>query len=196
MTSRQRPHPISEPLTVLRAQLGDEDAFLQLHGCYHRPLLYYLRRLVADAAEDVLQDVWITVVRKIATLEDPVAFRAWLYRIARNRAVSRLRRQRITLSWEELPENARDDLSGQAEDDPGIWKAEDAAQLHRTLQQLSISHREVLTLRFVQELSYQEIADVVGCSLGTVRSRIHYAKKRLTTLFAAPAAPTRERNHR
>lgn len=180
MKKNLRDSELVDHLTVLRAQLGESDAFARLFERYNSRLLYYLRRIVDPVvlAEDLLQEVWLTVVKKISTLDQPEAFRAWIYRIAHNRAVSRMRRSRRDASLDELPEDLEIDPQS-LEADPEILMAFDAAAVHRALGRLSPSHREVLTLRFVGELSYEEIAEIVGCGLGTIRSRIYYAKKSL-----------------
>lgn len=181
METRPQDQALVEHLMVLRAQLGDRDAFRGLFERYNPRLLYYLRHRFdhASGAEDVLQDVWLTVVRKVATLDQPGAFKAWIYRIARNHAISRLRREPRHVSLEEAPDALELDAQAADEDDEGMFAGYDAAAIHEGLGRLSPAHREVLTLRFVDELSYEEIAQVVGRTLGTVRSRIHYAKKSL-----------------
>ena len=174
-----------ESILVLRAQLGERDAFVGLHQRYQRKLLYFLRRLLGASGceEDVLQEVWVTVVRKIRSLEQPQAFKSWIYRIAHRRAVSRLRQVRPDVSLAELPEEPEAPVDKPSGDADQVFAGYDATALHSGLQQLSLPHREVLTLRFLEELSYSEIADVVGVGVGTVRSRLHYAKKSLHNIL-------------
>ncbi|MGE3316841.1 MAG: sigma-70 family RNA polymerase sigma factor, partial [Planctomycetaceae bacterium] len=83
----------SEMLHVLRAQRGESEAFRALVDSYERRLLYFVRRFVddPDRALDVLQEIWVTVFRRIGTLKAPEAFRVWLYRIARDKAIDQLR---------------------------------------------------------------------------------------------------------
>ena len=85
-----------EKLLVLRCQTGDEAAFTELVGRYQPRLRYYLRKMLRDAyvAEDALQDVWVSVFRAVSRLADVGAFRAWLYRIARDRALREFRTSR------------------------------------------------------------------------------------------------------
>jgi RNA polymerase sigma-70 factor (ECF subfamily) len=163
---------IGESLLVLRCQVGSEQAFEALFERYNARLRYYLRRMLGEGgqAEDVLQNVWITVLHKISTLREPRAFRSWLYRIARNRAVGELRKAGRELPMEETPEAA---ATGGNDDLP----LRDPEAVHRALERVSAAHREVITLRFLNGLAYEEIARVIGCSIGTVRSRIHYAKR-------------------
>src|SRR4051794_1639085 len=83
-----------ERILVVRAQAGDEAAFAELVGRYSLRLRYFLRKMLghAQAAEDVLQEVWFDVFRSLPRLVDAAAFPAWLYRIARNRACGELRK--------------------------------------------------------------------------------------------------------
>jgi len=101
------------------------------------------------------------------------SFNVWLYRIARNKVYDRFRRKKRFVS---LPED--NDIPVSGNDEP-VFDANDAEDLHRALNELKPYHREVLTLGFIEQMSYQSIADVVGCEIGTVRSRIHYAKQSL-----------------
>ncbi len=196
MEKRPQDQALVEHLMVLRAQLGDHDAFHGLFQRYNPRLLYFLRHRFghASGAEDVLQDVWLTVVKKVATLERPEAFRAWVYRIARNRAISRLRRERRNVSLDTEPDVLEVESAAPNEVDGERFAGYDASALHAGLGRLSPVHREVLTLRFIDELTYEEIAKIVGCSLGTVRSRIHYAKRSLLeNLGPSPVDPSRHR---
>jgi RNA polymerase sigma-70 factor, ECF subfamily len=123
-----------------------------------------------------LQDVWLDVVRQLPRLKDPQALVAWLYRIARDRAYGRLRKTRRA---ESLDEAAVVDPAV----DGGEFSPQDAARIHAALDKLPAEQREVLVLRFLEEMTYEQIAGVVGCQLGTVRSRIHYGKQALRRLL-------------
>lgn len=169
------PGQFYERLLVIRSQAGDALAFEELVATYSQRLRYFLRRLVLDAttAEDLLQDVWLDVYRGLRKLREPDAFRAWLYRIARDRAFQFVRRKRTVC---QLP----DDVEGTLHDSPEPeFNAEDAQRIHVALHCLSPEHREVLVLRFIEGMPYEEIARVTEINMGTVRSRIHYAKRAL-----------------
>jgi RNA polymerase sigma-70 factor (ECF subfamily) len=125
------------------------------------------------AADDALQDVWLAVSRALPRLADPAAFRAWAYRIARDRAARELRTRRPA----EVPLDADGPADARADTDG--FTAEDAACVHAALDELAAEHREVLVLRYVEDMTYDEIARVSGCQVGTVRSRLHYAKRAL-----------------
>jgi RNA polymerase sigma-70 factor (ECF subfamily) len=160
---------------VVRCQAGDGAAFDELIELYQRPLHYFLSKMVGDphVADDLLQEVWFDVFRGIARLAEPGAFPAWLYRIARHRALRVLRQRRPTaasLEGMDLADNGDTDEA---------FSAEDAERVHAALDELAPEHREVLLLRFIEDMSYQDIARVTGCQVGTVRSRIHYAKRAL-----------------
>jgi RNA polymerase sigma-70 factor (ECF subfamily) len=171
---------IDEPLLVLRCQAGDEAAFAQIVQRYHARVHYYLVKMLgsADRADDALQELWIDVIRSIGKLRDVSAWRSWLYRIARDRAFRTIRCAKsrpvgMDIASIDVPD----------EEDDEEFSPEDVARVHRALDQLNPEHREVLLLRFVESMTYPQIASVVGCELGTVRSRIHYAKRSLRQLL-------------
>jgi RNA polymerase sigma-70 factor (ECF subfamily) len=161
-------------LLVVRCQAGDALAFAELVAFFHPRLCCYLRQSFPElrAAEDLLQDVWLDVHRGIGRLSDPGAFAGWLYQIARRRALRELRRRRPAPD----PLEGRDiaDIPDSADSTP-----EDVEAVRAALDELVPEHREVLLLRYAEELPYEEISRVTGCPLGTVRSRLHYARQAL-----------------
>jgi RNA polymerase sigma-70 factor (ECF subfamily) len=182
-------------LLVLRCQAGDERAFARLFDEFGPRTQRYLDGLVGDGADDVQQEVWLTVYRQLSTLQDPRRFRTWLYRTTRHRAIDHLRSLRR--ERELFADDDPADVSRAAGDSEVEDSTLDPELLGHTLSQLSPVHREALTLRYRDGLSYADIATVAGCSLGTVRSRIHNARHRLRELLDAsttgrPAAHTPE----
>jgi RNA polymerase sigma-70 factor, ECF subfamily len=166
-----------EKVLVLRAQLEDAAAFAELVERYHARLLFYLARLLGEThrAEDVLQEVWLDAWRALPRLADAGAWRAWLYRIARDRASRELRKRRLSLEpIEELliAAPAAEELS-----------AEELALVRAAIDKLPAEQREAVLLKYVEEMTYEEIAAVAGCQLGTVRSRLFYAKQTLKEQF-------------
>ncbi len=160
-----------DQILILRCQLRDQQAFAELIDRYQRPLRYFIARLVGnpDLADELSQETWLTVVSKIHTLRSAATFSVWLYRIARNKVYQELRRRKVTIELDEdlaAPDDTVDELGA----------FEDAARLHRCLEKLKPLHKEVLLLRFLEEMSYEQIADVLDCNIGTVRSRIFHAK--------------------
>jgi RNA polymerase sigma-70 factor (ECF subfamily) len=164
-----------EQVLVVRCLAGDEAAFVEIVERYHERLRHYVRRLPVDSSkvDDVLQEVWLTVFRGLPRLRQPGALAAWLFRIARNAALAEHRRDRALAGLEPEPAAAA------AADNEPDFTPQDVAWMRACLEGLSPLHREVLVLRFFEGLSYEDIADVVGSPLGTVRSRIHNAKRAL-----------------
>ena len=163
-----------EFVLITRCQLRDRQALAKLIERYERPVRYFIRGLVEDAdlADELFQDTWLTVIRKIHTLEDPGKFSVWLYRIARNRVYQEFRRRKLVLELDE------DMVASNAVEEEAL-SFDDATKLHRCLGELKPLQKEVLMLRFIEQMSYEQIAEVLACNLGTVRSRIHHAKRAL-----------------
>jgi RNA polymerase sigma-70 factor (ECF subfamily) len=164
---------------VLRCQTGDSRAFADLIAVMERPLLYYATSLIGnqDTALDVLQDVWLKVVSGIRRLKDPGSLKPWLYAITHGVAVDRIRRDYKRDTAEQTQLDDRFNI-----DEPS-FNEEDATAIRDALSRLSVKHREVLVLQFLKDLSILEIASVVGCSEGTVKSRSHFAKKQLKQIL-------------
>ena len=165
-------------LLVLRCQVGDERAFAQLMDQFGARTLRYLRALVGEEAEDVQQEVWLAVYRGIAALADPRAFRTWLFRTARHRALDFLRKRKRERDLIEGISLERSHDNQAAGPDNSVTDS-----MLDALDDLAPAHREVCLLRYRDDLSYAEIALVMGCSIGTVRSRLHYARERLHELI-------------
>jgi len=163
-----------EQVLLLRCQMGDKDALAALIEQYQKPLRYFISRLLDDAqaSEDILQDTWLVVIGRIHGLKKAEAFSTWLYRIARNKVYQQLRRKK---RLSELGENIA--VPNNTEND--VFSSEDAAKVHRCVKELLPEYREVLMLRFLEQMSYQQMSQVIDCSLGTIKSRIYYAKRAL-----------------
>jgi RNA polymerase sigma-70 factor, ECF subfamily len=158
-------------MLVVRCQQGDRQAMEELFLRHNRALGYYLGRLLGrEEVADLQQEVWLIVLRRLRQLREPDAFVVWFYQIARRKALGRLearRRGRIVDS-----ETAEEPIDAS---EPR-FSTEDAEAIHKNIAALSDAHREVIVLRFVEDLTYDQIAEVTGSNAGTVRSRLHYAK--------------------
>lgn len=158
---------------ALGCQLGERAAFEALIARWHGPLRGYARRLCGsdDGADEIVQDTWLRVLRGIAGLREPARLRPWLFGIARRAAMDRLRGR-----YAEPAHEAQIDPDTLAleEADPG--RALDLQRLHGHLDALPPPEREALSLHYLQGLSLEEIAQVIGRPLGTVKSRLFRAR--------------------
>ena len=167
---------IQEEIWVLQAQRGDEEAFGRLMDLYDRKLLYYLMRFTAgpEQALDIAQEVWLSVFRGLRKLRNPGVFRAWLYQIAHAKVVSQVRKN---VREEQILEN----FSAEQEESSSYEEpiSGDPELVRSALAALSAEHREVLVLRFLENMSLEEMAHALQCRLGTIKSRLHYGKQAL-----------------
>ena len=161
-------------LRVARARLGDAKAFETLVHEYTPRLLWFVRKLgLRDKdADDVLQESWLAAWSKLSCLRNLRLFRSWLYAITRNKAMRHLARDKVR----EVPV---------ADIDPSDEPPEESLferylpYLNRALEQMSLTHREILALRFIEGMTYAELAQITGATLGTIKSRLHNAKHTL-----------------
>ncbi|HTQ39332.1 MAG TPA: RNA polymerase sigma factor [Pirellulales bacterium] len=171
---------------VVRCQIGDSSAFEELVTACQPRLRGFLFKLAGrEAVDDLAQEVWMDVFRDLPRLANSDSFLPWFYRIARNRAYRRFRSRGQTVeSLDAQNLNVADEPSP-ADD----FTAEDAQAVHAALDGLSPEHREVLLLRFMEDMNYDDIAAVVGCHVGTVKSRLHHAKQALRTILEKTHEP-------
>lgn len=173
--SRSRPDWLDH---VKAARGGDREAFAALHaqfcGLVHAVII---ARVPATEASDLTQDVFVSMMQKLSTLEDEQAFPAWLLAVARTRAAKFLR---DTPRHEELPE----DLPHAAQDRSG-WP--DAKKVLAALHALPEAYAETLAMRLVEGMSGPEIAERTGLAPGSVRVNLHRGMARLREKLGLPA---------
>jgi len=174
---------VYDQLLVLRCQKGDTQALEELVERWEPRLFYYVRRLVEQEADawDVLQKTWLKVMRGISQLRDAQSLAAWMYTLARRTAIDHGRQR-----WDNHLSLTALDMTDEPsnETDPTL-SFENAEAVHSALERLSMPHREVLTLFFLQDLSIDQIADVIGVPAGTVKSRLYYARRALGKAMGA-----------
>lgn len=174
---------------VRRVQGGEVEAFDQLVVKYRERVygvVYNLTSNREDAA-DLTQDAFIKSFQSINRFQGQSSFFTWLYRIAINSTLTQLRKQRLRtfFSLEKVDEDdhVSSDVIAALTDATGAdretYTRELQEKLNEAMQKLSIKHRTVITLFEIDGLSHQEIAEIMDCSVGTVRSRLHYAKQLL-----------------
>lgn len=172
---------------------GDVAAFATLLQRYQDSIYTFLRRQThsPSVAEDLLQETFLRVMRAAPSYQPRGHFRAWLYQIARNQCRDHFRSQAkrageissseppLNTSWQSVPPNAADAVEG----------LQQRARVLELLAQLSEEQREVLLLREYGDLSFNEIASIVGVSVGTVKSRMRYALAHLRSLVRDSERP-------
>ena len=174
---------------VRRVQEGDVAAFDRLTVKYRNRVygvVYNLTSNREDAA-DLTQDAFIKAFQSIQRFQGQSSFFTWIYRIAINSTLSHLRKNRVrsffSLEKIDSDEPVSRELIAALTDKTGAdretFARELQEKLNEAMQKLSIKHRTVVTLFEIDGLSHQEIAEVMNCSVGTVRSRLHYAKQLL-----------------
>jgi len=157
---------------ILLAQAGDRQALAQLLQSIQEALYGYLVRLVNDdhMAQDVLQEVFVLIWRKLRWLRDPELFRPWVFRIASREAFRRLRKERFWSRRVGGPAIERIAQEEPPEPVPPEW----LEQLPKHLAAVSPASRAVLMLHYLQGLTLEEVAGVLTLSPGTVKSRLAY----------------------
>lgn len=170
------------PLPVREARAGDPDAWDALFKRYQLPLYVYVMELVLDeqASLDIVQETFVNAARHIERLREDKKFGGWLFSIAHQKCLQHWRKRR--------PEEPFDETHAEqwADEDftPEQWliRKEQEEDFVNLLEQLPWPQRSVLVLHFLEEFSLEEIAGICGLALGTVKSRLYYAKKALRKL--------------
>jgi RNA polymerase sigma factor (sigma-70 family) len=196
VASPERRQEADLDLEIVRlVQGGDVAAFDRLIGKYRERvfgIVYNMTSNREDAA-DLTQDAFIKAFQSIHRFGGQSSFFTWLYRIAVNSALSHMRKARLrsffSLERVDSDEPVAKEIVAALTDKTGADKdayvRELQEKLNDAMQKLSIKHRTVVTLFEIEGLSHQEIADVMDCSVGTVRSRLHYAKQLLQSELQA-----------
>ena len=179
----------ADDATIAAFRRGDKDAFGQLVRRHQQRAIAVAIGILHDPedARDACQDAFMRAYRALDRFDGSAQFSTWLHRIVVNVCIDRLRR--VTPLTQPI-----DDVEGvlTSDDDPALslGRTRLGAQLSAALGQLGDKHRTALVLRELQGLSYQEIARTMTCSVGTVMSRLFYARRRMQALLVATNDPT------
>jgi RNA polymerase sigma-70 factor, ECF subfamily len=174
---------LSEAAAIERAKQGDGEAFELLYNLHKRRVYSLCLRMTANTAEaeDLTQEAFLQLFRKIATFRGESAFSTWLHRMAVNVVLMHLRKKGLpvvpleeTLETEE--ESPRKEPGAQ---DPALAGAVDRLQLQRAVEALPPGYRTIFVLHDVEGFEHNEIADLVGCSIGNSKSQLHKARMKL-----------------
>jgi len=174
---------------VARALEGSEEAYRELMRRYERPIFSLIVRMVRDRAlaEDLSQEAFIKAFRRLDSFDRRRKFSSWMFKIAHNTAIDELRRRSLPTVPIETPDEEGVDLLQLLPEDAaeGPERAADRLDLARSIEwaigELRPSYREAIVLRFQEGLSYEEVSEVMGLPLGTVKTHLHRARKELAT---------------
>ncbi len=170
---KDRASLVADEWLVLRSQDGDAGAFDLLISRWQDRLWRHARRLLRDddAAWDVVQEAWMSILNGLRRLDDPQAFPGWAYRIVTFKCADDVRRR----------ERQRRAEGTRATGDRELSRDDDAevAALREALDELSVEQRAILSLHYLEELGVERIAEILAIPVGTVKSRLHHARAAL-----------------
>lgn len=182
---------LAEVELLKAAQAGDQDAFETLWREFEPPLLRFVGRLIGagQEAEDIVQETLMALYLHLDQIDPPEKLRPYVFRIARNRCYDLLRRdgrfEQIDMPDDEAPVSVRVSFAGESSvppDDAVHWLLLHL-EVKEAMDRLPELQRQALTLYAEEEMSYAEIADIMGVTLGTIKSRIFHAKQTLRRLL-------------
>jgi RNA polymerase sigma-70 factor, ECF subfamily len=172
----------SDEVLIAKIAKGDRLAMATLFARYRLRVFRFVARMVRNdaVAEELNSDVFLEIWRQAGTFEGRAAVSTWIFSIARFKALNALARRPEAELDEEKAEAIEDES-----DDPEVTlaKKDKAAVLRACLQELSAEHREIVTLVYYQQKSVEEVAGIVGIPEATVKTRMFYARKRLSELL-------------
>lgn len=184
---------LSDAELVAHARAGSQDAFRELVVRFERPVFSLVARMVHDAAtaEDLAQEVFVKAFRRLDTYDPQRKLSSWLFKIAHNTTIDFLRRGELdTVPLEAREEEGdrgalADVLSDEGTEDPGAAaeRRQMARSLERAITRLRPEYRESVVMFYVEGLSYQEICEITGQPLGTVKTNLHRARKELAAVM-------------
>jgi RNA polymerase sigma-70 factor (ECF subfamily) len=170
---------IQDELLVLQCQSGDGDALKALIVRWQPKLVGLAWRLTAqrEAAQDIVQDSWMAIVRGLKRLDDPARFRTWAYRIVKNKCMDWMRRRAVERKASKELQDAA--LLQSAETEGDSQSDRDIRLLRHAMSQLPQEQRAMLSLHYLDGMSVKEIGRVLDVPAGTVKSRLYHARNRL-----------------
>lgn len=192
MTDARKSQGTSEAELIEQAKQGDAEAFQALYHLHKRRVYSLCLRMTANtaAAEDLTQEAFLQLFRKIGTFRGESAFSTWLHRMAVNVVLMQLRKKGLAVvpledSIETEDESPRKELGAA---DRNLAGSIDRLQLQRAIEELPPGYRSIFVLHDVEGYEHNEIAEIVGCSVGNSKSQLHKARLKLRELLKTSRA--------
>jgi RNA polymerase sigma-70 factor (ECF subfamily) len=189
---KQQGNKLSEAEAIERAKQGDAEAFEALYNLHKRRVYSLCLRMTANtaAAEDLTQEAFLQLFRKIGTFRGESAFSTWLHRMSVNVVLMQLRKKGLpVVSIEETMETEEDAPRKElGADDPRLAGSVDRMQLQRSIGSLPPGYRMIFLLHDVEGYEHNEIAEMVGCSIGNSKSQLHKARMKLREILKTSRA--------
>jgi len=178
----------NEAAAIERAKQGDAEAFQALYDRHKRRVYSLCLRMTANTAEaeDLTQEAFLQLYRKIATFRGESAFSTWLHRLSVNVVLMHLRKKALpVISLEESTQPGEEDTPKKdfGAEDVALAGSIDRLQLQRAVESLPPGYRMIFLLHDVQGYEHNEIATIVGCSIGNSKSQLHKARMKLRDLL-------------
>jgi RNA polymerase sigma-70 factor, ECF subfamily len=180
---------LTEAEAIRRAQQGDAAAFERIYRLHSRRVYALCLRMVGNTAEaeDLTQEAFLQLFRKIGTFRGESAFSTWLHRLAVNVVLMRLRKRTVAVTSLDEQNEQDEESSGPRKDigapDLRLSGSVDRVNLERAVQQLSPGYRSVFVLHDIEGYEHNEIAALMKCSIGNSKSQLHKARMRLRELL-------------
>jgi RNA polymerase sigma-70 factor (ECF subfamily) len=189
VNATQSPKSATEAEAIRLAQAGDAAAFEHLYQLHGRRVYALCLRMVGNPsdAEDLMQEAFLQLFRKIGTFRGESAFSTWLHRMTVNVVLMRLRKKTLPAASLEETTEPDEETGGPRKDigapDLRLSGAVDRVNLERSIEKLPPGYRTVFVLHDVQGFEHNEIAGIMGCSVGNSKSQLHKARTRLRELL-------------
>jgi RNA polymerase sigma-70 factor (ECF subfamily) len=197
---RQKPGTeLSEAEAIERAKQGDAEAFQVLYEKHKRRVYSLCLRMTANTAEaeDLAQEAFLQLYRKIGTFRGESAFSTWLHRLSVNVVLMHLRKKSLpVVSLEETTQGGEDDTPKKdfGAEDLALAGSIDRLQLQKAVDDLPPGYRTIFVLHDVEGYEHNEIATIVGCSIGNSKSQLHKARMKLRDLLKIKRAEKAEKS--
>jgi len=165
---------IEDELLIILCQSGDEASLEKLIRRWAAPLHRHALRHTGseDGAQETMQEAWLAIVQGLSRLEDPARFRSWAYRVVLNKSIDWVNRRR-------RDRDAASALHNQSQADTKPDASDTVAMVREALRRLPADRRSLLTMHYLDGLSVAELADVLAIPTGTVKSRLHHARREM-----------------